>query len=137
MRMLSKKNDSGAAAVEFAIIFPFLLLMFFSVLEAAWLAATQMALNHAASVGAKAAVRARDWENEDPIDFGENGAVNAYWMGALDEAEVQVKVLEGSAALPRRVEVHIEQASYHPLTGVLPRSILPTRLKARAVNPFM
>jgi len=117
-------------------VLPFLLIVLFSIFEAAWTVTTQMLLSHAVFEGARCAIRAREWEGEDPASLAKRATREAFWMGNLADADVAVQVLPADEVAPRRVEVAVPAYAYAPLTGFLPSGLLPERLGAKAVMAF-
>ena len=129
-----KRHDRGAAAVEFALVVPLLLLLLFAVMEYGWVLTQQIVLTNAVSSGARAALKARDWggHDEDPEAFAREAVRGAYWVADVDDERIETALYDD----PRRIEVAVRQLGCQPLTGYLPERLLPRTLSARAVMVF-
>ena len=130
------RTRRGASTVEFALLLPFLLLILFAILEYAWVGLSQTTLQHAVSQGAFAASRAREAAGEVPENFARTFVKEAYWLGAVDDGDVEVTRLGATDTLPERIEVTVQSLPYRPLTAMLPKACLPEKLGARAVVPM-
>ena len=128
-------NREGAAAVEFALVFPILLLVLMSIFELSWLLSTQTVLNHATFQAARAASKARSGGQTEAAaaQLARDRAVDVFWMGTLDSNDVQV-TFDDSDEAPQ-VEVLIAFA-YESLTGWFEAGAIPAELKSRAVTPY-
>lgn len=131
------KADRGSAAVEFALLLPFLLTIIFFIFECGWMATTQLLLNQAVFHGARSAVTAREWMGDNPVDFALYSTKNAFWIGELDDSDISIKILDANVNAPRRIEVIITNYSYAPLTGFFPPAMLPENMGAKAVMEFL
>lgn len=69
-RIAGKKHRRGAAAVEMALVTPFLLTMLFGIIEYGWIFTVRQALTNAAREGARTAVLqgSTDEDIEDRVD---------------------------------------------------------------------
>jgi hypothetical protein len=134
--LIVSKGESGASAVEFALVLPLLLTLLFGMFEGAWLLTTQIVLHNAVVAGARSSVAAREWEGESFEDYARQGAKEAFWIGTLSDSDIEVTILPSEETAPRRIEVSIPHYRYKPLVGFLPRSFLPENLKSKAVMPI-
>lgn len=127
-------SEKGSSVVEFALSLPFLLLIIFGIMEYGWYLTNQIVLSNAVSAGARAGVKAREWEGEDPALFARTVTRNAFWVSSIPV--VDVDILEQSLSLPRRIRVTVASLEYSPITGFLPIDFLPEFVKARSVMVF-
>lgn len=133
-------EQAGAAAVEFALVLPILLLILFSILEYGWFMTHQLVLTHAVAAGARAGVQANEWDDdnpEDPVAEARRVVRASFWLFEMTDQEIaaddKYRITSNG---PRMLEVTVSDLEYHPLTGYLPEALLPTRLSARAVMVF-
>ncbi len=141
-RILRSLNESGATAVEFALVLPLFLLVIFGIFEYGWLMTQQILLNHAVSEGARAAVRMTDGASDQDLrDEATAVAKKAFRvMGTLTDDDIVVDILAENAPpylpgykVPRRVSVAVNAFSYKPLVGFLPDAAVPDTLAADVV----
>ncbi|MBL0715189.1 MAG: pilus assembly protein [Desulfosarcina sp.] len=120
--------------MEFALVVPIFLLLLFTVLEYGWVLTQQIVLTNAVSTGARAALKARNWgaHNEDPEAFARDAFKIAYWFTDVDDDQIETNLRKN----PHRIEVAVRSLNCQPLTGYLPRCLLPRTLSARAVMVF-
>jgi len=128
-----ENNQKGSAAVEFALCLPFLILIFGGILEYGWYLTNQIVLLNAASAGARAGIKAKYWEDENPAEFAQFAAKNAFWINSL--SKVNVDIIEDSQFMPRGIQVSAS-FEYLQLTGLLPSKLIPEFVKAKAVMVF-
>lgn len=143
-----KRRQQGAAAVEFALVLPVLLMILFAIIDYGWYFVARMALQHAVYQGARAGVEARDWApyDENPEELARNGLREAFWLdsGNADEddtaaAGAEIEELpadEEDPWLPRRLRVKVSDFPYRSLSGYLPARVLPQTLSAQAILAF-
>jgi Flp pilus assembly protein TadG len=153
------RNESGASAVEFALVLPMLLLILFAIVEYGWFFTNRIVLTNAVSNAARAAVKAREWEGEDPTQFAGQAFKSACWIadgedvsivgsaasiGSMPKGEVAMAVDVDGETVPRTVSV-IAVMGYRPLTGFLPQrgndsggglALLPSEIAAKSVMVF-
>ncbi len=134
-------NSQGSAGLEFAMVLPVFLLIFFAVIEYGWCFFNWTLLHNAVSEGARAATRARDWETEDafaedPVVMAKEAVIEAFWLGSMSETFVDAVVLQADGNSPKRIQVEVLDFPYKPITGYLPASMIPVELGARAVMAF-
>ncbi len=127
--------ESGASAVEFALVLPFLLIVFFAIFEMSWLVSSQTILNHAVFEAGRTAAIAKEegYSDTDATSYAKARAVNSYWMGALDPDDVTVNFDE-SGYVPQ-VEISALM-NYVPLTGWFDASQLPGQITSQAAMPY-
>ncbi|KAA3638661.1 MAG: pilus assembly protein [Armatimonadetes bacterium] len=109
------RSDAGAALVEFAIILPLVVLLFFGIIESSWAFYQANDVRHGAREGARLA--AVDWGdvnaigNEvcDRMDFG-GSTVTVTLSAATSPAEAGNRGSEGRIAV---------QVTYQSITGFL------------------
>jgi Flp pilus assembly protein TadG len=130
-----RNNRKGAAAVEFALVLPVLLAVFFCIFEMGWLLSSQTVLNHATFQAARTASKAINagQETTEAAQLARERAVDTYWMGTLYPEDVIVD-FETSGDVPQ-VEVRIT-VDYVPLTGWFETGVVPAELYSKAVTPF-
>lgn len=135
-------NPRGAAAMEFALVLPILLLIVFATIEYGWYLTNWAVLTNAVSEGARAGVKAREWETEshaaeDPKAFAENALTEALWtVEELTSNNFDIEVIEADSTAPRRLRVEVTDLPYQPITGYLGETMLPAVLAAKAIVAF-
>ena len=127
-------NKKGAAAVEFELCLPLLLLILFAIIEYGWYFTNQIVLANAVSAGARAGIRAKEWEGENPAIFARRAARDAFWIG--DIPGISVDIVEPSQTSPREIKVRVTSLEYSSITGFLPDDLIPEFVKAKAVMAF-
>lgn len=134
------RGQVGAAAVEFALVLPVLLLILFSILEYGWYMTHQLVLTHAVAAGARAGVQANEWDDEnpeDPVAEARRVVRASFWLFEISEQDVAADdEFRLTSNGPRMIEVTVSDLEYGGLTGYLPDTLLPKRLSARAVMVF-
>jgi Flp pilus assembly protein TadG len=125
------RYERGAAAVEFALVLPVLLLILFGIIEYGWVFTAQIVLTNAVSEGARAGIQAED--DVEALEFAKEAVREAYWVQALEDGVVEVDIREDT---PRRLVVDVAGMPYTPLTGFLPSALVPQTLGAKAVMAF-
>ncbi len=127
-------NKKGAAAVEFALCLPLLLLILFAIMEFGWYFTNQIVLANAVSAGARAGIKAKEWEGENPAIFARRATRDAFWIG--DIPSIRVNITEPSQTSPREIKVRVTSLEYSSITGFLPDDLIPEFVKAKAVMAF-
>ena len=127
-------NKKGVAAVEFALCLPLLLLILFAIMEFGWYFTNQIVLANAVAAGARAGVRAKEWEGENPAAFARRATRDAFWIG--DIPGIYVDIIESSQNSPREIKVRVAALEYSSITGFLPPDLIPEFVKAEAVMVF-
>ncbi|RLB08628.1 MAG: hypothetical protein DRG39_08590 [Deltaproteobacteria bacterium] len=123
--MLRKQN--GSVVVEFALLLPLLLLILSLIIEYGWYFTNWIELTNAVSAGARAGIKAEEWEGEDPKDLAENVVNNNFWD------PLQVGVTEEDS--PRRIIVTATY-KYKALMGPFTESLIPQTIKSSATMVF-
>lgn len=137
------RNQDGVAAMEFALVVPVLLLIVFSTIEYGWYLTQNIVMNNAVSEGARAGVKARDWQTrnrnaEDPKQFARTALKEALWIyeDSVILSHVDVHIILADEDGPKRIEVMVTEMPYQPITGYLGSTMLPQTLAAKAVMTF-
>ncbi|MEN8114152.1 MAG: TadE/TadG family type IV pilus assembly protein [Actinomycetota bacterium] len=123
---IRRRNERGAAAVEFAIVLPLLVLLVFGIMEAGWMFAQQVEIRNAAREGARVAV------------VGETGSATTVCERAdLSGSGAEVEVVIDS--VNESVIVTVSNA-YESLTGALDSIFgdvtLSSEVEMRAERPI-
>ncbi|NLI82316.1 MAG: pilus assembly protein [Deltaproteobacteria bacterium] len=134
------EGERGGSAVEFALVLPVLMLILFAILEYGWYMTHQLTLANAVAAGARAGVKVRDWDPENPGDPEEEArrvVREGFWLFDLPEGNIQTdaEVRLGPSGA-RMLEVKVVDLSFRSLTGYLPDSLLPRRLSAKSLSAF-
>jgi Flp pilus assembly protein TadG len=128
--------------LEFALVAPVLLLIVFATIEYGWYLTHCVVMNNAVAEGARAGVKARQWETathgkEDPVQFAETALTEALWTQKnLLPDHIDIRVIEADETAPRRIVVTVSDVPYEPLTGYLGKTMLPEILAAKTVMVF-
>jgi len=123
--MLRKRR--GSVAIEFALLLPLLLLILGLIVEYGWYFTNWIQLTNAVSAGARAGIKAKEWEGEDPKIYAQNVVVKNFWD------PLQVVVTEQDS--PRRITVKATY-DYTPLMGPFTESLVPDTIKSSATMVF-
>lgn len=123
--MLQKQK--GSVVIEFALLLPLLLLILSLIIEYGWYFINWIQLTNAVSAGARAGIKAKEWEGESPKEYAEKVVNESFWNS------LQVGVTEERS--PRRIKVTATY-SYTPLIGFLTDSLVPGTIKASATMAF-
>ncbi len=127
-------KNKGSAAVEFALCLYGLLLVLFGIMEYGWYMTNQIVLSNAVSCGARAGIKAKEWEGESPADFARTATKKSFWISEI--SNIRINILEESLNNPRRLRVSVSNFEYSSLTGFLPSELIPEYVKAKAVMVF-
>ena len=131
---INSNDEKGSAAVEFALCLPFLILILCGIMEYGWYFTNQIVLSNAVSAGARAGIKAKEWEGEDPRVFARLATKNAFWINSIPI--VGVDIIEAGENSPRKIMVKVTSLEYSPLVGYLPSELIPEHVKAKAVMAF-
>jgi len=123
--MLQKQK--GSVVIEFALLLPLLLLILSLIIEYGWYFINWIQLTNAVSAGARAGIKAKEWEGEDPKEYAENVVNESFWNS------LQVVVTEEGS--PRRIKVTATYP-YTSFIGFLTNSLVPETIKASATMAF-
>jgi len=135
-------NQRGAAAMEFALVTPILLLIVFATIEYGWYMTQCLVISNAVAEGARAAVKAREWtadshDTEDPIRFANTALTEALWtIKDLNAGHIHIRIIPADEAAPRRISVSLIEVPYRPITGYLGKTMLPETLAATSIMAF-
>jgi len=130
MREGRLRRDGGSAAVEFALVLPLFLLLLSLILEYGWYFTNWLTLANGVSEGARAGIKAREWEGEDPVAQARQAFQEAFWLSVTPTVSITIE--DDS---PRKIRVDASY-QYQPLVGYLPDALTPQRVAARAVMAF-
>ena len=126
--MASKlQKQKGSVAIEFALLLPLLLLILGLIIDYGWYFTNWIQLTNAVSAGARAGIKAKEWEGEDPKDLAENVVKNNFWD------PLQVGVTEEES--PHRIKVTATY-NYTPLMGPFTESLVPHTIQSSATMVF-
>jgi Flp pilus assembly protein TadG len=130
------RDSEGAAAIEFALVLPVLLLILFAILDYGWYFTQQILLLNAVQQGARASAGIQRADGEDLGGYvdrirqtAKDTVDNLYGFGSLTGLSVEVDMADG---VPETVTVGVSGQPFSPLTGYLPDALVPDRLGARA-----
>ncbi len=129
-------EEGGGAGVEFGLVLPILLLILIAVIEYGWLMTTQIVLSNAVAEGARAGIKANEYEDEDPEEFAKLAVKESFWLGPMEDDQIVAVIEDEGDSLPRRINVRVENWIYQPFTGYLPDKMLPDALAAKSVMAF-
>jgi len=137
----SGKNEKGSSAVEFALVLPLFLAIFFGIIEYGWVMTQKIVLSHAVAAGARAAVKMPDGTSDDDLAaVARQKTVSAFSVvGTLAEEDITVEIRDAAVMgqpVPRRIFVEVASWTYTPLVGYLPDAAVPDTLKAKAILAF-
>ena len=136
MRLSYMSKNSGASAVEFALIVPVVLLLLFLIIEYGWYFTNKIVLMNAVSTAARSAVQAREWEGEQPETFALYAVKETFWLSQMNEDRVSSRIISSDDYAPRRVEVRVDAYPFRQITGYIPSLMIPGSLSAKAVMVF-
>ncbi len=134
-------NKKGISAVEFALVLPIFLAIFFGIIEYGWVMTQQIVLSHAVSEGARAAIKTPDGMSDEELTIVARDAVKDAFslVGTLADGHIAVNVLDASEEeppIPRRISVVVTSWAYTPIVGYLPNAAVPGTLRANAIFAF-
>ena len=131
-----RKDEKGTAAVEFALCLPLLILILCGILEYGWYLTNQIVLTNAVSAGARAGIKAKEWEGEVPELLAISATKDAFWISDISVDDINATIKDDKADPPRRIKVKVTSLEYSPLTGYLPANMIPQYVRAKAVMAF-
>lgn len=140
------KGDKGGVAVEFAILLPIWLFIFFGLLDYSWYLTNLMIMENAVSAGARAGVKVKYWsdeEEENPVQIAINAVKDSFWLSnSLTDEMIEVTIKdnntegEGKYAHYKFLEVRVVNYAYPLLAGFLNPDTLPRGISAISVMAF-
>ena len=140
--MKIKRNEKGVSSVEFALVLPLFLAIFFGIIEYGWVMTQKIILSHAVAAGARAAIKMPDGTSDDELTaVARQKTVSAFSVvGTLAEEDITVEIRPAEEFMyqpvPRRIFVEVASWTYAPLVGYLPDAAVPDTLKAKAILAF-
>ena len=139
-------NNQGAAALEFALLMPIWLIIFFALIDYGWYLTNLIVMENAVAAGARAGVKVRYWsdEGEDPSQVATQAVVNAFWLPGSPVTNIYIKDADNNPVDMenadysdyRYLEVRVTGFEYHILTGYLGKKALPQAISAKALMAF-
>lgn len=144
-------NSRGGAAVEFAILLPVWLIIFFALLDYSWYLTNFMIMENAVSTAARAGVKVKYWsdkggDDEDPALIAKNAVKHSFWLSnALTDENINVYIkdkdnnrVDESADYNeyKYLEVRVVDFKYPILVGYLSESMLPRSISAISLMAF-
>ena len=139
-------ESSGSSAVEFALVFPLFLILFFGIVEFSWYMTQKALLSYATNQGARVSSMASATLTDAELQSLVAVEVLQSYYGALalDVFDIQVDILpatetstpsgSGSVTLPRRVRVIVFRLPYNPIAGFLSKDVIPASITAKAIG---
>lgn len=144
------KEETGGAAVEFAVLLPVWFMLFFGLLDYGWYLTNLMVLENAVATGARAGVKVKYWLDENDPDFknpmtvAQQTVQASFWISKnLKRAQIQAVLLDDEnqevtdlSDPYAYLQVKIIGYPYEPLTGYLPENLIPQKIGAFAMTVF-
>jgi len=131
-RACARRDEEGAAALEFALVLPLLLLIVFAIISYGYMFSVRQALTQAAAEGARAAAVAPS-NQSTAATSAVNNALSGYSMtcgsGGLTCTPVQAAC--GSATC-MSVTVSFAYRTHNPLPSLLPDAMIPATLSFKS-----
>jgi Flp pilus assembly protein TadG len=121
-RLKFRNSTEGAAAVEFGLILPVLMLVLMGIMEYGYVFYVDLTITNAAREGARVGVTVEDGNNADDVAV----SVASKYLPA--NMRPPVSSVDGRL-VGSDIVVNIT-TPFHPLTGYLPAGALPTSLSA-------
>ncbi|GGO87559.1 hypothetical protein GCM10011584_12480 [Nocardioides phosphati] len=128
-RPCARRDEKGAAALEFALVLPMLLLIVFAIISYAYMFSIRQALTQAAAEGARAAAVASTSQASAQATAAVNAALSGYSMtcGTKGLTCTPTSTTCGTAAC-MRVTVSFAYRANNPLPNLLPDAMIPATL---------
>ena len=142
-----RKND-GSTAVEFAMLLPVWLMIFFAFLDYGWYLTHIFVLDHAVTSGARAGVKVKYWLEPDdeaykaPADIAKQAVRHSFWLGSIRESDIEVRYInQDNEEVDENgevfyLEVRVPKLAYSFLAGYLPEGMIPGTIGAIALAAF-
>jgi len=142
-----RKND-GSTAVEFAILLPVWLMIFFAFLDYGWYLTNIFVLDHAVTAGARAGVKVKYWLEPDDDAYKDPGEIakqmvrRSFWLGSIQDNDIEVKYINqdneevDETGEHFYLEVRVQKLAYSFLAGYLPEGMIPETIGAVALAAF-
>jgi Flp pilus assembly protein TadG len=151
-RFCSLKNEEGSSAVEFAVLLPVWLILFFGLLDYGWYLTNLIVLENAVASGARAGVKTQYWldENDEdyknPAEVAQKIVLSSFWLNKTLKAnhisatfldkEQQIIDMDTSEPSYTYFQVRVTDYAFEPLTGYLPEALIPQKIGAFAMTVF-
>lgn len=137
-------------ALEFGILLPIWLIIFFALLDYSWYITNLMVMENAVSTGARAGVKIKYWsddEAETPAQIATNAVKYTFWLSHSltdDDIAVYIKDRDNKRVDPysadykdyKYLEVRVLNYKYPGLIGYLSSSMLPRTISAASLMAF-
>lgn len=148
LRTRLKKNNKGIAALEFALLLPVCLLLFFAFLDFGWYLTNLLVLENAVSSGSRSGVKVRYWlepDDEaylDPRDVARQIVQRNFWTGRIRDEDIIVNLKDEDQQVVQEdenftyLEVKVINYDYGIMTGYLPFGMIPDRIAACSMTSF-
>ena len=134
--------------MEFAILLPVWLMIFFAFIDYGWYLTNIFVLDHAVTAGARAGVKVKYWldpeddEYKDPAQIAKQVVKHSFWLGTIQDSDIAVayknldheEVDEDGELF--YLEVRIENLAYRFAAGYLPQGLIPSTIGALALAAF-
>lgn len=129
MRARARRDEGGAAALEFALVLPILLMLVFGIISYAYMFSVRQALTQAAAEGARAAAVAQTGQSATRATAAVNEALAGLDMtcGAEGLTCTPTPATCGSASC-MRVTVTYAYRANNPIPNLLPDAMIPASL---------
>jgi Flp pilus assembly protein TadG len=128
-RARARSEERGAAALEFALVLPLLLLLVFGIISYAYMFSVRQALTQAAAEGARAAAVAATGQSATRATAAVNEALDGLDLSCGTEGLTctPVPATCGTAAC-MRVTVTYAYRDHNPIPNLLPDAMIPASL---------
>lgn len=128
-RARTRRDEGGAAALEFALVLPILLLIIFAIISYAYMFSVRQALTQAAAEGARAAAVAQTGQSATRATAAVNEALSGLDMtcGTAGLTCTPTPATCGTAAC-MRVTVTYAYRANNPIPNLLPDAMIPASL---------
>lgn len=129
-RVRAQRDESGAAALEFALVVPILLIIVFAIISYGYMFSVRQALTQAAAEGARAAaVSTPSTQAATNATAAVNSALSSLSLtcGSGGLTCTPTTITCGSATC-MKVTVSFAYRAHNPLPNLLPSAMIPTNL---------
>ncbi len=147
---LSFSDNRGVAALEFAILLPVWLMIFFAVLDFSWYLTNLMVMENAVAAGARAGVKIRYWTDEPgetPGSIAVQAVKHSFWLSSSlktqnikvfirDINNYPVDISNAEYKDYKYLEIRVVDYHYPMLAGYLSGALLPRSISAAAMMAF-
>jgi Flp pilus assembly protein TadG len=128
-RAQARRDEDGAAALEFALVLPILLTLVFAIISYGYMFSVRQALTQAAAEGARAAAVAASGQASTQATAAVNSALSSLSMtcGSGGLTCTPTAATCGTAAC-MKVTVSFAYRANNPLPSLLPDALIPATL---------